>query len=150
MDLLFDDVESVLDRKGHHVWFVGPDATVFDAIRWMSEKNVGALLVMDEGELLGMISERDYTRKVILKDRSSKETKVREIMTTNVVTVGPDASVEEAMRVMTRHRLRHLPVMRNGYLMGVVSIGDLVERTISNQRAVLEQLEGYIIGRYPQ
>jgi CBS domain-containing protein len=149
MEMLFDDVDSVLDRKGHQVWFIGPDATVFDAIRWMSEKNVGALLVMDAGDLLGIISERDYTRKVILMDRSSKETKVREIMTASVITVPPDTTVEEAMRIMTRNRLRHLPVTRDGHLVGVVSIGDLVERTISMQRAVLEQLEGYIIGRYP-
>jgi CBS domain-containing protein len=149
MDMLFDDVESVLDHKGRHVWFIGPEATVFDAIRWMAEKDVGALMVMDEGELLGIISERDYTRKVILKDRSSKDTLVREIMTTDVVTVSPESTVEEAMRLMTRNRLRHLPVVRHGYLLGVVSIGDLVERTISSQRAALEQLEGYIIGRYP-
>lgn len=149
MELSFDDVESVLDYKGHQVWFTGPDATVFDAIRWMSDKNVGALVVMEGGELLGMISERDYTRKVILMDRSSKDTRVRDIMTTNVITVTPDATVEEAMRVMTNHRLRHLPVVQSGHLVGLVSIGDLVERTIASQRAVLAQLEGYIVGRYP-
>ena len=146
---LMDDVESVLDRKGHQVWFIGPDATVFDAIHWMSVKNVGALLVMDAGELLGIISERDYTRKVILKDRSSKETRVREIMTTDLVVVRPDTTVEEAMRVMTKTRVRHLPVVDRGHLVGVVSIGDLVERTIAVQRLVMEQLEGYIVGRYP-
>ncbi len=146
---LFDDIESVLDGKGHQVWFIGPDATVFDAIRWMSEKNVGALLVMESGDVLGIISERDYTRKVILKDRSSKETKVREIMTKDVITITPDATVEEAMRVMTKHRVRHLPVMTDGHVVGVVSIGDVVERTIATQRIVLEQLEGYIVGRYP-
>jgi len=146
---LMDDVESVLDRKGHQVWFIGPDATVFDAIHWMSVKNVGALLVMDAGELLGIISERDYTRKVILKDRSSKETRVREIMTADLVVVRPDTTVEEAMRVMTKTRVRHLPVVDRGHLVGVVSIGDLVERTIAVQRLVMEQLEGYIVGRYP-
>ncbi len=146
---LFDDVESVLDRKGHQVWFIGPDATVFDAIRWMSEKNVGALLVIDGGELLGIVSERDYTRKVILKDRSSKQTKVREIMTTDVIVIPPDTTVETAMRVMTNNRVRHLPVISDGRVVGVVSIGDLVERTIATQKIVLEQLEGYIIGRYP-
>ncbi len=146
---LFDDVESVLDRKGHQVWFIGPDATVFDAIRWMSEKNVGALLVIDAGELLGIVSERDYTRKVILKDRSSKQTKVREIMTTDVIVIPPDTTVETAMRVMTNNRVRHLPVIGDGRVVGVVSIGDLVERTIATQKIVLEQLEGYIIGRYP-
>jgi CBS domain-containing protein len=147
---LFDDLESILDHKGHHIWFIGPEATVFDAIRWMSEKNVGALLVIEGGDLLGIISERDYTRKVILKDRSSKHTMVREIMTTQLTTITPDATVEEAMRVMTRHRVRHLPVVdRDAHVIGVVSIGDLVERTIATQRLVLEQLEGYIIGRYP-
>ena len=132
---LFDDVESILDHKGHHIWFIGPEATVFDAIRWMSEKNVGALLVIESGDLLGIISERDYTRKVILKDRSSKQTTVREIMTKDV---------------MTKHRVRHLPVVdHEGHVTGIVSIGDLVERTIATQRLVLEQLEGYIVGRYP-
>jgi CBS domain-containing protein len=147
---LFDDVESILDHKGHAIWFIGPEATVFDAIRWMSEKNVGALLVIESGDLLGIISERDYTRKVILKDRSSKQTAVHEIMTKDVTTIPEDATVEEAMRVMTKHRVRHLPVVdREGHVTGVVSIGDLVERTIATQRLVLEQLEGYIVGRYP-
>ena len=147
---LFDDVDSILDHKGHQIWFIGPEATVFDAIRWMSEKNVGALLVIESGDLLGIISERDYTRKVILKDRSSKHTTVREIMTKDVMTIAPDATVEEAMRVMTKHRVRHLPVVdHDGHVTGLVSIGDLVERTIATQRLVLEQLEGYIIGRYP-
>lgn len=146
---LLDDVESVLDRKGHEVWFIGPDATVFDAIRWMAAKNVGALLVMEGGDVLGIISERDYTRKVILKDRSSKETKVREIMTTDLIVVRPDTTVEEAMHIMTRNRVRHLPVVDRGRLVGLVSIGDLVERTIMAQRIVMEQLEGYIIGKYP-
>jgi len=147
---LFDDVESILDHKGHHIWFIGPEATVFDAIRWMSEKNVGALLVIESGDLLGIISERDYTRNVILKDRSSKHTMVREIMTEDVQTIAPDATVEEAMRVMTKHHVRHLPVVdHEGHVTGILSMGDLVERTIATQRLVLEQLEGYIVGRYP-
>lgn len=146
---LMDDVESVLDRKGHQVWFIGPDATVFDAIRWMAAKNVGALLVMEGGDVLGLISERDYTRNVILKDRSSKATTVREIMTKDLVVVGPDTTVEEAMRIMTHSRVRHLPVIDRGLLVGLVSMGDLVERTIATQRLVMEQLEGYIVGKYP-
>ena len=146
---LLDDVESVLDRKGHQVWFIGPDALVFDAIRWMAVKNVGALVVMDNGEVVGIVSERDYTRKVILKDRSSKQTRVREIMTTELVVIRPETTVAEAMRIMTANRVRHLPVIDAGRLVGVVSIGDLVERTITAQRIVMEQLEGYIIGRYP-
>ena len=146
---LFDDVESILDRKGHQVWCIGPDATVFDAIQGMAEKNVGALLVLDSGDLVGIISERDYTRKVILKDRSSKDTRVREIMTKDVIVIPPEMTVEDAMRVMTRNRVRHLPVMIDGRVIGVVSIGDLVERTIATQKIVVEQLESYIVGRYP-
>jgi CBS domain-containing protein len=144
-----DDVESVLDRKGHHVWFIGPDVTVFEAIKFMAEKDIGALVVMDAGELIGIFSERDYTRKVILRDRSSRDTKVREIMTTDVATVEPTCAIEEAMRRMTRYRVRHLPVVADGHVLGVISIGDVVERLISEQRAALVQLEGYIVGRYP-
>ncbi len=146
---LFDDVDSILDRKGHQVWFIGPDASVFEAIHGMADKNVGALLVMDSGDLVGIISERDYTRKVILKDRSSKDTRVREIMTKDVIVIPPEMTVEDAMRVMTRSRVRHLPVMTDGRVIGVVSIGDLVERTIATQKIVVEQLESYIVGRYP-
>lgn len=148
MDLL-DDIASVLDRKGHHVWFIQPDATVFDAIRWMAVKDVGALAVMENGELVGMVSEREYTRDVILKDRSSKLTKVRDIMTRNPMVVRPETTVADAMRIMTSNRVRHLPVVEGGRVLGLVSIGDLVERTIASQRFVLDQLEGYIVGRYP-
>jgi CBS domain-containing protein len=146
---LMDDVESVLDRKGRDVWFIGPDATVFDAIRRMAEKNVGALVVMEGGDVLGIVSERDYTRKVILENRSSKDAKVREIMTKDLVVVAPETTVEEAMRIMTHNRVRHLPVIDGGRVVGIVSIGDLVERMIATQRLVMEQLEGYIVGRYP-
>jgi CBS domain-containing protein len=144
-----DDIDAILNRKGRMVLSIGPDATVFDAIRSMSEKNVGALLVMESGSLAGIISERDYTRKVILMDRSSKVTKVRDIMTHSVVTTRIRTSIAEAMRLMTRHRVRHLPVMDGTRVIGVVSMGDLVERTIASQRSALEQLEGYIVGRYP-
>lgn len=144
-----DDVSSVLDHKGSEVWFIGPDVTVFDAIRWMSDKNVGALLVMDAGNLLGIMSERDYTRKVILKERASRQTLVREIMSTAVVTIPPACRIEEAMRLMTRHHVRHLPVMADDRVVGVISMGDLVERVIYTQQCALEQLEGYIVGRYP-
>ncbi len=144
-----DDVESVLDRKGHHVWFVGPEVTVFEAIKFMAEKNVGALLVMEAGDLVGIVSERDYTRKVILRDRSSRDTLVREIMSTDLVTVEPSCPIEDAMRHMTRSRVRHLPVVRDGHVLGVISIGDVVERLLAEQRAALTQLEGYIVGRYP-
>ncbi len=145
-----DDVASILDVKGEQVWTIGPDEMVLDAIRVMADKNVGALVVVDaDGAIVGMISERDYTRKVVLRGRSSRQTTVREIMVTRVITVEPSNTVEAALRIMTRHRVRHLPVLRHGQLVGLVSIGDLVERVISEQRAALVQLESYIVGRYP-
>jgi len=145
-----DDVASILDDKGHRVWTIRADATVFDAIRMMADKNVAALLVLDdEAELVGIISERDYTRKVILRDRSSRETAVRDIMSTALVTIDPSCTVERALRLMTERRVRHLPVLFHGEIAGVVSMGDLVERLMREQRAALTELEGYVIGRYP-
>jgi signal-transduction protein with cAMP-binding, CBS, and nucleotidyltransferase domain len=146
---LSDTVRTVQDRKGEAVWFVQPDASVYDAVRAMADKNVGALLVMDSGDLVGVISERDYTRKIILKDRSSRQTKVEEIMTTRLVTVEPTCTLEEAMTLMTRNRFRHLPIVEDGRVVGVVSMGDVVERLITTQRRAIEQLEGFIVGRYP-
>jgi CBS domain-containing protein len=137
-----DTIESVLKWKGRHVWSVEPTAMVFEAIQKMSDKGVGALLVMSEGRLDGIISERDYARKVILKDRSSKRTQVREIVT-------PKDTVEECMRLMTEHRIRHLPVMENDEVVGVISIGDMVNWTIRSQEETIGQLEGYIAGKYP-
>ncbi len=145
-----DDVESILDAKGHQVWTVRPDEMVLEAVRIMADKNVGALVVEDEeGDIVGMVSERDYTRKVVLRGRSSRQTSVREIMTTGVITVEPSCTVETALRIMTRSRVRHLPVLRHGTLAGMVSIGDLVERVITDQRQAIVQLESYIVGRYP-
>jgi CBS domain-containing protein len=146
---LFDTIDSVLRLKGRDVWSIRPTAMVFEAIRKMSLKGVGALLVMSDGRLDGIISERDYARKVILKDRSSKETEVREIMTGMVITVSPRDTVEDCMRLMTEHRIRHLPVMNGDQVAGIVSIGDLVNWTIAAQEETISQLEGYISGTYP-
>ena len=139
-------VGTILNQKGHQAYSISPDATVFEAIQLMADKNIGALLVTSEERLLGVISERDYTRKVALKGRSSRETKVREIISSPVVSATPDHSVEECMRLMTSHRVRHLPVLYEEKLVGIVSIGDLVNWTISAQDAAIEQLKSYIAG----
>ncbi len=139
-------IGAVLNHKGRQVYSISPDATVFEAIQLMAEKNVGALLVMSEERLVGMISERDYTRKVALKGKSSRETKVVEIISSPVVSVTAGHSVEECMRLMTHNRVRHLPVLEGDKLVGVVSIGDLVNWTISAQDAAIEQLKSYITG----
>jgi len=142
-------IESLLTQKKHGVWSVAPDTMVFDAIKLMSEKNVGALPVMTAGQLMGMFSERDYTRKVVLKGKASKTTAVREIVSTPVISVPPTESVEECMRLMTEHRVRHLPVLDGDQLVGIVSIGDLVNWIISAQHLALSQMEDYISGKYP-
>lgn len=148
---IHDSVSSIIANKElKEIWKIGPDDKVFDAIHLMSEKNVGALPVMDGEELVGMFSERDYTRKVILLGRSSRETAVREIMTTPAVYVPPSAKVTASMQLMTEKRIRHLPVVEEGgKLIGIVSIGDLVRRTISAQEALIDQLEGYVTACYP-
>ncbi|MGP0070823.1 MAG: CBS domain-containing protein [Bryobacteraceae bacterium] len=144
-----DTMDAVLRFKGRQVWSIAPNATVYEAIAQMSEKSVGALLVLSERRLAGIISERDYARKVILKDRSSKEIEVREIMTEHVITASPGDTVEECMRLMTEHRIRHLPVLDGDKVVGIVSIGDLVNWTISAHEETIGQLQGYIEGRYP-
>ena len=141
-------IGDLLSQKGGQVWTVTPEAMVFDAIHMMAEKNVGALLVTDQGKLIGIISERDYTRKVALKGKSSKQTPVREILSTHVVHVSPGHTIEECMRIMTDHRIRHLPVLEADKIVGVVSIGDLVNWIISAQSTTIHQLETYITG-YP-
>ncbi len=144
-----ETIAPILADKGGKIWCLGPDATVYDAIAMMMEKRVGALLVIADGVLVGIISERDYARKVILQGRSSKETSVREIMTRSVMTVSPDHSVDECMRIMTEHRIRHLPVLERAAIVGVVSIGDLVKAIISEQAHTIGQLHTYISNSYP-
>ncbi|GAA0906323.1 CBS domain-containing protein [Luteibacter anthropi] len=137
-------VKHLLEAKGKGVFAVAPDAPVIDAIRIMAEKNVGALVVIKGSELVGIVSERDYARKVILKDRSSRETPVADIMTASVITVATDTTVDECMRLCTDSRFRHLPVVDKGRVVGMVSIGDLVKAVISEQKETINQLESYI------
>jgi CBS domain-containing protein len=143
-------IRPVLESKGTTVWSVAPEATVFDAIRMMSEKSVGALLVISDGQPVGIISERDYARKVVLQGRSSKETPVREIMSSPVIFVTPDYTVDQCFYLMTAHRIRHLPVMEGSQLAGVLSIGDLVRATVAAQKETIDQLTHYILGNYPR
>ena len=143
-----DTISEILNHKGTNAWVISPDSTVFDAVQLMSDKNVGALLVTEGTKLVGIISERDYTRKVVLKGKSSKETLVREILSGNVIHVSPATSVEDCMRLMTDHRIRHLPVLEEDRIVGIVSIGDLVNWIISAQTTRISQLQTYIDG-YP-
>jgi CBS domain-containing protein len=142
-------IDEILHQKRGDLYTISPDATVFDAIELMAEKNIGALLVMAGDRLVGVVSERDYTRKVALNGKSSRETRVREIVTTPVIAVSPSHTVEQCMRLMTENRVRHLPVLEHDEVVGIVSIGDLVNWTISAQSVTITQLESYISGQYP-
>jgi CBS domain-containing protein len=146
---LVDTVRLVLKQKGQDVWHVSPEACVYDAIEIMANKYVGALMVLAEGKLVGVVSERDYARKVILQGKSSKQILVKEIMTSPAIYVTPDQTVEDGMRVMTDKHIRHLPVVENGEILGVVSIGDLVKWVISAQQHTISQLHSYITNSYP-
>ncbi len=139
-------VRDILEHKGRNVWSIGPDASVFDALKLMAEKDIGALVVLDGGNLVGIISERDYARKIVLLGRASPTTQVKEIMTTDVVCVDPERNVDECMALVTEKRVRHLPVLENGKLIGLISIGDLVKSIITEQQFIIEQLERYITG----
>ena len=146
---LVDSVRLVLKQKGQDIWYVSPDACVYDAIEIIAEKYVGALLVVADGNLVGVVSERDYARKVILQGKSSKQTQVKEIMTSPAIFVTPDHTVEESMRIMTEKHIRHLPVVEDGKILGVVSISDLVKWMITAQQQTISQLHSYITNTYP-
>ncbi len=139
-------ISEILSRKGTAAWSISPDATVYEAVQLMADKNVGAVLVTENGKLAGIISERDYARKVVLKGKSSKTTKVREILSSNVIHVTPSHTVEDCMRLMTDRHIRHLPVLDGDAIVGVVSIGDLVNWIISAQQTAISQLQTYITG----
>ncbi|WP_243028813.1 CBS domain-containing protein [Thermus albus] len=138
-------VRQVLVRKGGMVYSIPPQATVLEALRKLAEHDIGALLVMEGDRLLGIFSERDYARKLVLLGRFSKDTRVEEVMTPEVVTVTPETSLEEAMRLMTEHRMRHLPVLEEGKVVGVVSIGDAVKAIITEQEVLIEELSRYVM-----
>jgi CBS domain-containing protein len=146
---VLDPVSCILRKKGSDVWSVPSDATVYSAMKLMADKDVGSVLVIDNGQLVGSLSERDYARKIILLGRTSKDTLVREIMTEPQITIRPECSVDEAMRLITTNRIRHLPVVLDGNMLGVISIGDLVQWISFAQDQTIEQLEHYIEGKYP-
>jgi CBS domain-containing protein len=144
---VLDTVEMILREKHGEVWSISPDATVYEALQIMSDKEIGALPVLERGHLLGVLSERDYARKIILKNRSSRDTKVCEIMNAPAITVTPACTADEAMQVMTERRIRHLPVVNSqAVLVGIVSIGDLVKWIMTSHEKTIEQLQSYISG----
>jgi CBS domain-containing protein len=139
-------VKHLLDRKGRRVHSIRPDASVFDALKIMAEKNIGSLVVLEDKRLVGIITERIYAREIALKGRTSAQTLVRDVMSTNVICVQPDQTVEECMAVMTKKTVRHLPVVEHGQIVGIVSIGDMVNSIIRDQEFIIDQLEHYIQG----
>ena len=139
-------VAEILKSKSREVWTITPETIVFDALKTMADKNVGALVVLDRTTVIGILSERDYARKVILHGKSSKELKTGEIMSANVYFVGPDQNIEDCMALFTNKRVRHLPVLRNDELIGIISIGDVVKAVIAEQESTIKHLENYITG----
>ena len=142
-------VRDILQNKGGEVWTTSPETTVYDAIGLMGEKNIGALVAVDGGEVIGVLSERDYSRKVVLQNRTSRDTLVGDILSRPAITVGCGDSIETCMQLMTSRRIRHLPVVEDGALIGLVSMGDLVNWVMQSQRHTIQQLQGYISGEYP-
>ena len=141
-------IDAILSQKGSEIFAVSPETSVYEAIEIMAQKNVGALVVVENGTLIGLLSERDYTRKITLRGKRSRETPVREIMSTNLSTVTPREPIENCLRMMTERRIRHLPVVDGDTLRGIVSIGDLVKWVIASQSAAIAHLENYITGGY--
>ncbi len=139
-------VEDILNSKGSEVWSVKPDDIIFDAIKLMADKGIGALLVMEDDKLVGIVTERDYARKVVLEGKSSREAHIHEVMTTKVLCVSPERTIDECMALMTDKRIRHLPVIDHKQVVGFVSIGDLVKAVISEQKVLIDQLQHYISG----
>ncbi len=137
-------VSQILQSKGSHTWTIAPNATVFDALTSMAEKDIGALLVVENSEVVGIFSERDYARKIILQGKSSRDTEVQEIMTSEVLCISPDQSITKCMALMTDKRIRHIPVLDDGRLVGVISIGDVVKAIITEQQIIINHLEDYI------
>lgn len=141
------NIRHILSEKGQAIWSIQSTHTVYEAVRTMAELGVGALMVIDEDKLVGMFSERDYARKVILEGRASRETQVASVMSTPPITIHPQATAREGLALMTQKRFRHLPVMEEGQLLGLVSIGDLVNAVIDDQQALIAQLERYVSGQ---
>ncbi len=140
-------VKNILHEKGYDFWFVNSESTVYEALLIMSEKDIGAVLVIDNGKLSGIFSERDYARKLILKGHFSKDSKVKDYMTKELITVTPQTSIIDCMSLMTENHIRHLPVMDNENLMGIITIGDIVNEVIHSQKLMIKDLENYITGR---
>jgi len=143
---MYSFVRQLLKAKAHHVWAISPQKTVYEALQLMAEKNIGALVVIDHGKVVGVFSERDYARKCILKGKHSQDTPVSELMSKEVVSVSPEESIQNCMTLMTTKRARHIPVVESGKLVGVISIGDIVKAVIDDREFTIQELERYITG----
>ncbi|HPU94189.1 MAG TPA: CBS domain-containing protein [Candidatus Saccharicenans sp.] len=141
-------VKQMLEQKGPEVWTISPEATVYEALKIMADKDLGALIVVENDQVVGIMSERDYARKVMLRGKSSLDTPVKDIMSTEIYYVGPEVTAEECLALMIAKRMRHLPVINKGKLIGVISMGDVVKSIISTQKVAIEHLQNYIMGKY--